>query len=310
MTRCVEAWCPGSLAATSGGDDRRSDGEYENHIAGNDAPGVIIKQYEREARFDTEVLALRLLAPLGLSPELRGLCTDHRTVRMSRIAAAPLARSLIGEADDERTAAAIGVHLRALHGVRVPGVGPLNALSNDSWPGFLRRHLAGRLESLPLTERDLDRTRSFLESQLAALDAGLTPRILHHDIKPANLLLSPSGRVALCDFDQARGGDPLSDLGKLWWRTFAGSLGGAWRAFLHAYGCRVNEVQVRVEFYLIVHCLGALAYWHDYARPRYRDHARAARELLAERIDVLCPLEHDEGIRHERAARGGGGRRQ
>lgn len=290
MISCVKAWCPGP-PALSGGDERRSDGEYENRLAASDAPDVIIKQYAREARFRSEVLALRLLAPLGLSSDLLSLCADHRTVRMTRIDAVPLARPLLGGADDERIAIALGTHLRALHAVCVPGVGPMSALENESWPRFLRRHSTARLESLPLTEGDLGRVWSFLEPQMSALDVRLVPRLLHHDIKPANLLLGASGRIALCDYDQARGGDPLSDLGKLWWRTFAVGFGEPWRAFLQQYGCRADEVQAPLEFYLVVHCVGALAYWHDYARPRYRNHAQSARALLAERTSVLCPLE-------------------
>ncbi|MEU9397041.1 aminoglycoside phosphotransferase family protein [Streptomyces sp. NPDC048324] len=283
-------WCPGP-ARPHAWPRPVEDGGYENRLlaAGRDA---LVKQYQRAARFHSEARALDLLGPLGLSPHCLGACAQHRALLAERIDARPLAGPLRGGRDDEETAARLGALLRQLHSTPADGTGPLNAPTAEKWPRFLRRHLATRLGSLPLTARPADRLWALVDEHLTVLGEWDTAYVLHHDLKPANILRTPEGDLVLCDFDQARGGDPLSDLGKLWWRTFTAAQSRPWQVFLHAYGRETDEqTQAAVTFYLIVHCIGALAYWHDHTRPGYLRHARSARQLLAAHTGVDCPLD-------------------
>lgn len=267
------------------------DGGYENSLTTLPGGTMLIKGYQRNERFRSEAQALRLLAPAGLSPRLVATCETHRTLAMTRLEATPLPGPLNGGRDDGRLASAIAECLRRLHDIPASGVGPLGSTTAEPWPDFLRRQLARRLMSLPLSGDDTDQLRAYLDRYLASLSDGLVPRMLHHDLKPANILLRRDGCITLCDFDQSRGGDPLSDLGKLWWRTFRAADNASWRAFLECYGQPDGEVGEMVRFYLIVHCVGALAYWHDYARPGYITHARSAQELLAAHTGVRCSLQ-------------------
>ncbi|MBC9718000.1 aminoglycoside phosphotransferase family protein [Streptomyces sp. TRM66268-LWL] len=250
---------------------------------------MLIKQYAREERFTSEVRALLILGPHGLSPQAKAVCAEHRTLLMTRTEGRPLREVLLGGRDDERIAAQLGQIVRRLHQVPAPCTGPLGAPSPLPWTEFLTAHLQMRITTLPVSPRDADRLWEWLEKRLARLLPLDNPRMLHHDLKPANLLRMPGGSLRLCDFDQARGGDPLSDLGKLWWRTFATQHTGPWRAFSRAYGLE-PEAEEPILFYLVVHCVGALAYWHDNARPSYFRHARAATLLLAQHTGVHCPL--------------------
>jgi len=202
----------------------------------------------------------------------------------------PLPGPLGSGTESERLAARIGARLRRLHAVPVPGTGPLDSVTRDPWQCFLRRHLAGRLATLPLTSQDAGRLWALLDTGVSLLGADVVPRMLHHDLKPANILRRANGEIVFCDFDQARAGDPLSDLGKLWWRTFGATVTRPWQAFLSAYGQPGCSTQETVRFYLVVHCIGALSYWHDYAPARYHDHACSAQMLLAAHTGVRCTL--------------------
>ncbi|MGH3319268.1 MAG: aminoglycoside phosphotransferase family protein [Streptosporangiaceae bacterium] len=287
MARCDRPWCPGPAPRPTprkGADDAG----YENTVTAGDAD-TLVKQHQRPARFRSEAQALRLLASTRLAPQLCAVCEPHRTLRMTRLEGRSLAAPLVEGYDSEHLAAAVGAHLRLLHRVTAPGFGPLHASTACSWPCFLRRHLTTRLASLPLTSGDLDRLWAFLGPHLGTLHIE-GPRLLHHDLKPANILFGANGVIGFCDFEQARGGDPLSDLGKLWWRTFAATRSSAWRAFLTAYGSPEGDQYDRVRFYLVVHCIGALAYWHDYGRSRYLNHARSAAALLFANAGVGCSL--------------------
>jgi aminoglycoside phosphotransferase (APT) family kinase protein len=284
------AWCPGP-AQPHGWPGPVEDGGYENRLA---AAGrhTLVKQYQRAARFHSEARALDLLGPLGLSPHALGTCERHRALRIERIDARPLSGPLRGGRDSEETAARLGALLQQLHSTPAPGMGPLDAPSAEDWPHFLHWHLAMRLSSLPLTSRAGNQLRAYLDEHLAVLGEPDTAYVLHHDLKPANILGRPDDSLVLCDFDQARGGDPLSDLGKLWWRTFAAAQSRPWQVFLSAYRQDDDErTQAAVTFYLIVHCVGALAYWHDHTRPGYLRHARSAQQLLAAHTGVRCPLQ-------------------
>ncbi|WP_405889736.1 aminoglycoside phosphotransferase family protein [Streptomyces sp. NBC_00133] len=285
------AWCPGP-AQPSAWPQQSGDGGYENRVTVDADQRALIKQYQRMARFHSEARALDLLEPLGLSPHTLGTCENHRALRMDRIEARPLDSPLLNGREDEETAARLGTLLRRLHKTPAPGVGPLHAPGAEDWPHFLRRHLTTRLASLPLAARPADQLWSYLDGHLAALEEDGTAYVLHHDPKPANILRRPDGSLVLCDFDQARGGNPLSDLGKLWWRTFDATRSRPWQIFLNAYGHPDDgETQRSVACYLIVHCIGALAYWHDHGRPGYHRHASSAQRLLAAHTGVLCPLE-------------------
>ncbi len=285
------AWCPGP-AQPHAWPTPVKDGGYENHLVSEPGRRTLVKQYQRAARFNCEARALELLGPLGLSPRTLGMCEQHHALRIVRIDAQPLAGPLLSGPDDEEAAALLGPLLRKLHSIPADGAGPLSSPSAEDWPHFLRRHLGARLGSLPLTARLTDRLWAFLDEHLDALGGAGAAHMLHHDLKPANILRTPAGGLVLCDFDQARGGDPLSDLGKLWWRTFAAVQSRPWQVFLSGYGCPDAErTQAAVTFYLIVHCVGALAYWHDHARPGYLRHARSAQQLLADHTGVRCPLE-------------------
>ncbi|WP_367435202.1 phosphotransferase family protein [Streptomyces celluloflavus] len=267
------------------------DGGYENRLlpAGRH---TLVKQYQRAARFHSEARALDLLGLLGLSPRALGACEQHRALLTERVDARPLAGPLRGGRDDEEMAERLGALLRQLHSTPAPGTGPLNEPSVENWPHFLRRHLATRLKSLPLNSRDGNHLWAYLNERLSALGEVDTAYVLHHDLKPANILCRPDDGLVLCDFDHARGGDPLSDLGKLWWRTFAAAQSRPWQVFLRAYGRPDDErTQAAVAFYLIVHCVGALAYWHDHTRPGYLRHACSARQLLAAHTGVRCSLQ-------------------
>ncbi|MFJ8954971.1 aminoglycoside phosphotransferase family protein [Streptomyces sp. NPDC102383] len=263
-----------------------------------------MKQYQRRERFESEVRALRVLGTHGLSPLARESCAEHLAIHIERVAGRPLAGPLVaGSPVEEGVGERLGHFIRRLHEVPSPcGVGPLNAPVAASWPAFLSPHLDRRIEALHLPDHHADRLRAWFADRIDALTSQAPPpRLLHHDLKPANILIRPGGGVMLCDFDQARGGDPFSDLGKLWWRTFDARPGRAWSAFRQAYGAdaRANADDT-VRFYLVVHCLGALAYWHDFTRPGYLRHARSAAHLIAQHAGVHCPLDTRQPVRSTR----------
>ncbi|MFJ9174951.1 aminoglycoside phosphotransferase family protein [Streptomyces sp. NPDC102360] len=257
-----------------------------------------MKQYQRWERFESEVRALRILDAHGLSPLLREACAEHCAVRIERVAGKTLAGPLVvGSPGEEGVGERLGRLVRRLHEVpSLGGVGPLNTPVTASWQDFLLPHLDRRIEALHLADHRADRLRTWFAERIGDLTGQApAPRLLHHDLKPANILVRPGGSVMLCDFDQARGGDPFSDLGKLWWRTFDARPGRAWSAFRQSYGADAREnADDTIRFYLVVHCLGALAYWHDYARPRYFRHARSAAHLITQHTGTHCPLETRE----------------
>ncbi|GAA3491773.1 hypothetical protein GCM10018987_58560 [Streptomyces cremeus] len=109
MTGQHKAWCPGSAVTPSRAGDERGDGQYENQILPSGSPDILVKQYQRQERFMSEVRALRLLGAHGLSPLARESCAEHLAVRIERVAGKPLAGPLVlGSPSEERFAGRLG----------------------------------------------------------------------------------------------------------------------------------------------------------------------------------------------------------
>lgn len=295
---CEQDWCPGERlqpppappAAVASG----ADGGYENQTRPGPGGDCLVKRYGRQRRFLAEQVALRLAEPTGLAPRLLGTCAPHAALRMQRLDAVPLHGAIGEDPVDRETAVRLAALLRRLHSVRAPRAGEFGAAGVLSWRSYLRHRMRQRVGSLPLDHDEAAGLWRYFEAGLTLIDErGKVPVLLHHDLKPANILTRGDGSLRLCDFDQARGGDPYCDLGKLAWRTFATGTNPSWRDFFIAYaGADASHCQLVVDFYQALHGIGALAYWHDYSHPGYLRHARAATALVARHTGVIVPLHH------------------
>lgn len=287
--RCEQPWCPGEAVKARippSASEASRDGGYENETWLEPGSGLV-KRYSRRRRFLTEQATLRLVEPLGLAPRLFAACPRHHALRMERLNGAPLRRP-----PDRDAAVRLASVLRHLHAVQAPRAGELSETDDLSWTTYLRRRMRERLWPLPLAPEESTRLWQYFAAGLALIGAGGNPPVLlHHDLKPANILVGGAVSPLLCDFEHARGGDARSDLGKLAWRTFAVGTSPAWADFLAAYtGGRPQDQQPVVDFYLVLHGLGALAYWHDYGHPVYFGHAREASHLVARHTGISVAL--------------------
>lgn len=295
---CEQDWCPGDRLHTSRTDAAGGDGGYENEIQPGPGRSSLVKRYRRHRRFLTEQAALRLVALTGLAPLLFGACAPHAALLVQRLEAIPLRGPIGGGPPDREIALRLAALLRNLHSTRVPQAGGLGDARGLSWCSYLRHRMRQRAGSLPLGSSD-DETRlwRYFEAGLALIgEGGEEPVLLHHDLKPANILTCDDGSLRLCDFDQARGGDPYCDLGKLAWRSFADGANASWVEFLVAYGgAEALRRQPLVDFYRVLHGIGALAYWHDFGHPGYLRHARDASALVARHTGVALTLHRARG---------------
>jgi serine/threonine-protein kinase len=106
-------------------------------------------------------------------------------------------------------------HAAALHHPGVAGVYDFGEATATDGSGQPRPYLVMELvEGQPLSRlladgRDLDRSavRDLLAQAGDALAAAHAAGIVHRDVKPANLMVTPDGRIKITDFGIARAGD-------------------------------------------------------------------------------------------------------
>ena len=152
--------------------------------------------------------------------------------------------------------------------------------ASGGWADYLRSRLAIRLAEASLEPNFESRLSDWVSERLEKLVVPAAPVLLHHDLKPANLIVTEE-KFVLIDFEQAKGGDPLSDLAKLRWRAF-GQREDLWSEFCTAYmgSDRTMEMDQRVLFYQALHCLGSIAYRTVFANRAYAFHVDSARAWL------------------------------
>jgi aminoglycoside phosphotransferase (APT) family kinase protein len=270
-----------------------NDGNFEN-VTRLDADSVV-KRYQRRERYLAERRTLTLLAGRGIAPELRYTCDTHLTLRMSRVAGRTLRRTDETSREPYPVLRGLAQTLAALHAVP-PGddAPPLDDIAvRAEW----RQRLEQRIASLPIPWSDVAALRRWADRAAVMLPRVERAVLLHHDPKPDNLVWD-GRRVVLLDFDQSRWGHPLSDLGKLRWRTLppVDRADAPWRRFLSHYraGYPGEFDPAAVELFRTGHALGSLAYWFDFQNPRYLRHAVPAAELVAEATGVQVRLNATE----------------
>jgi hypothetical protein len=266
------------------------DGNFENETR-FDADGVV-KRYRRAERYAAEHAALSLLAGHGIAPSLTHACDTHLVLRMTRVPGRVLHRTRGTAREPDAVLRALAETLTRLHRVPPPPRPTRRGGDAGIRAGWYRR-IHQRVDSLPIPAADADTLRDWAARAAARIPRVDRPSLLQHDPKPDNLRWV-GDRVVLLDFDQARWGHPMSDLGKLRWRTLPPDDDGdtAWRVFLRHYrrGYRGEFDPAGVDVFRTGHAIGSLAYWFDFQQPAYLPHARSAADLVAVATGVRVPV--------------------
>lgn len=178
-------------------------------------------------------------------------------------------RRLPGAAVDQSSPAltAAGQQLARMHSVQVHGYGGLAVEgsqatgSSKTWAAFiteltsgLRRLVTGHVLSEPLAAA----AGAALEQSADELSFSGPGALLHGDLKPAHIFVTPDDRVGLIDWGDACVGDPRLDLARM---SMAGAT--AFAIFMSGYGMTPTPDLGRVlAAYRLVWNIDALDYEH------------------------------------------------
>lgn len=261
----------------------RVDHGYENHLEiVSDAGGLLVrKTFLRKERFVAEAAACALAQEASVCPPLRSVNEKELSLLREWAPGLPIELHNADPTLVEGQLESLAETIRRLHQCTAPGWGPVEQTSPLGWVGYLRDRLELRLAQARPALAAEDRLRAWALSRMERIKVPPMPALLHHDLKPANILLA-GDRIALVDLEHAKGGDPLSDLAKLKWRTlrFDDRL---WQIFLKAYvgATPDSSIEQTVEFYVGMHCLGSVAYGVCTQSSAYAAHVASANAVLA-----------------------------
>jgi aminoglycoside phosphotransferase (APT) family kinase protein len=259
-----------------------ADSGYENRIeiVWDSGDLLVRKTFLKRERFLAEVRATRMVETSRLAPRLRSVSENELVLVRDWVPGTAIDLHAV-PATTGGPLARLAVCLKHLHGHAAPGWGPLGQPLPSGWLDYLRERLSIRLTQARPVLASGERLRDWALVRMEELCAPDAPVLLHHDLKPENILVS-GDRIVLIDFEHATGGDPLSDLAKLKWRTLQRDP-RLWRMFFAAYSGRAVDpvAEAAVDFYLAMHCLGALAYGACSGNAAYTPHVRSATRILA-----------------------------
>jgi hypothetical protein len=178
--------------------------------------------------------SFRIARPLGVDPERRILLREWEPGETMG--------DLLGSDRAEEAAAAAGRALRDVHSVPAPA-----DLPAERWPEARDAALGVLADLRGVSDAELSDRIDEIEDALRAAETEAAPEravLLHGDFYYHQVVLGPAGTV-LIDWDEARGGDPVSDAGnflahlhllELQGRVSAEETAGLAREFLSAYG--------------------------------------------------------------------------
>ncbi|MFP7675549.1 aminoglycoside phosphotransferase family protein [Marivita sp. S0852] len=257
------------------------DSSYENRIRPvlrNCAVWAYHKTYARRANYECERIALSLLDGSGIAPAL--LHSDGATLThtIGHCPGTPLDQ--LPDAQRQAALPQLFGLIRKLQSIPAAGVGPLAdppstraGTGADTWRSYLAAKLPQRIGAVRGPAKAVSRLRDALADGLTQLEPRLPCGLLHHDLKPANVLLGGTGQLTLVDFDQAKWGPAVSDLGKLAWRF------DLWRRPAALTGLRTTFPEVMLpalRFHSLLHMIGALDYYATFGTPSYLPHVHSA----------------------------------
>lgn len=275
--------------------DPDCDGNYENEVrfALHHGARVVVKRYRRSSRFWSEVNGLMIAGPAVPTPRLLEVRPEALEVTLSRTDGTPLHNILdMPRAHHVDWPEKLARCLQRLHACAAPAYGTLDypsAQGYPTWLAYLEARFAERMAQVRLSDADRKRLVNWFTDHLGLVDTTCAC-LLHNDLKPSNILVADDGTYVLIDFDRSAGGDPLSDLGKLFWRTFGHKESPEWARFQQTYFGRTPTAKVSqlIRFYASLHCLGAVAYFHSFRVDRYARIAAEAADLLHSAAGVRC----------------------
>ncbi len=244
---------------------------------------AVLKQYARKERFVAEKAALSICERLGISPAILSACEDQLVLYRTWIDGTHLFHPSALEKSRTQDASKLGTVIRVLHSVKMTGFGDLGGELFDNWQQQQSTRISTRLGQASLSTAIAMKLEKCLQASMCLMTRTVRSALLQHDLKPSNLVKDRAGEVRIIDFDQAKCGDPLSDVAKLKWRTFNTETVGCWQVFCQNYFGTSKlpaESEHAIDFYDTMHCIGALAYWNTFRFESYRAHAVDAMKRL------------------------------
>lgn len=178
---------------------------------GSDHRHYVLKQHWARSKAEREVSALRALAGHTEVPAL--LATSEHdgtlTLLIEGLAGAPWVD--VGDASPELLGE-VGRSMARMHSVAAESFDGM-----ESWHELLSSNADRYVASISAEDIGLaTRARDVLDRHLGEVPTSETPRLVHFDLRPGNILVSDGQLVGIIDFEACRGGHPSMDFFKLW----------------------------------------------------------------------------------------------
>ncbi|MDZ5475620.1 aminoglycoside phosphotransferase family protein [Bacillus atrophaeus] len=267
------------------------DGNYENItkiINYESSIQFVEKKFRSPDRFYCELNALNLCDGVIKCPKVLDIDKKNLRINLSFI----YGESIIAQQTNKTHLINLAEILQKLHCIKVENFGYLNSdvtSQLDNWLIYLTNRFNKRVLDLGLNIENINKFESYFKSNLDNLICeDLKPVLMHHDLKPANIIVTPNNDIALIDFDRACGGDPVSDLAKLYSRTFHREETNEWFFFLERYLGKTTDKDImkRIEFYDVLHSMGSIAYYNSNPSLKYKKIADNAKTHIRRIVNL------------------------
>lgn len=169
-----------------------------------------------------------------------------------------------------------------LHSINVAeyNYGNFYSKNYDTWKEYLFQKI--QLRVISLKEKYIDNQQLLVMLNRRLLNINCRNKsLVHGDLKPANILFN-SDNIEIIDFDKCFIGDPIYDLGKLFWRCFKNKETKKWKLFIKTYCSDIayEELMYKVYFYMILNVIGTIAFYSDYNSKKYYKIYKDAKKII------------------------------